>query len=238
MTILATWPRMVRASPVPLNRRQDLGNISTSPDDHSKQAMIAGIAAGLGVAVLVSVVAIMCFRRPKHRGGLRRSQTAEPLTIKATTTTTITSHSVSRSGSSDSSNDSRRGPGSMPMTRITAGVRDDDGLRNSYNTLYHQSHRLTNDQDIAGPSTRRPPPARTRQGGYPYIGSSSADASGSSGLSPLPEVSPPPTSVTTLYAKSDLADRRGQPQLQSIQVPTPPSSSGSSDKGKGKERAY
>lgn len=254
--ILGSWP--AAALVVPLERRQDADDSSDpappppppQPNNQSSQGVIIGLSAGVAVVVLTGITLVICYPPRKWTRG-RLAKPVKPW-IKQTTTTTVTSHS--RSGSSESTDSLTDRAAPLPMTRVASIDK-----RGRY-LISKEAAVGDAVGDHAGPSSRRPPASLQRYSVHVTSkGNSVRSSRGSGPLSPLPEeiggapkvstsettpitpigwpydamVSPSPPMVSPMPGKSDLADRRGRPALQSIQVPSPPSL-----KGKGKARVY
>lgn len=263
-TVLASsWPEAASAAPLLVLHRQASTNgvniAAAAGGGQPSQPLVAGVAVGLACIVLAAITAIVCYH---PRTWVRRSK-LQPMKpwINATTTTTITSYSrSSRSGSSGSSESfAHHGPATatalalappvpVPMTRVT--TIDKNGRYT--NTLVEDVPEAFAMPGPPSTTTRRPPAAAlqrysvhvTSDGGRTgllLMGGGGGGGGGRNALPPLPEESgaalklPPP--VRPPVPRSDLADRRGRPALQSIQVPSPTDSAGGSGKGKGKAKA-
>ncbi|KAJ4389415.1 hypothetical protein N0V93_006883 [Gnomoniopsis smithogilvyi] len=255
---IGSWPAM--ASAAPLERRQQDDSSPQSqqqqqqqPMSQTSQGLIAGLAAGVAVAVLTGITLVICY--PPRKWARRKSTRPIKPWIQQTTTTTVTSHS--RSGDSESTDSLTESAAPLPMTRIT-----NIDKRGRY--IISKEAAANAESDVAGPSSRRPPASLQRYSVHVTSNGNGATSSkGSVALPSLPEdngsvasflTSETITPVTTMNwpinavvvpsasnsspasGKSIIADRRGRPALQSIQVPSP--SSPASVKGKGKARLY
>lgn len=277
--ILGSWPAV--ASAAPLQYRQDDSSTSTtsSPPEQpeetqTSQGLIAGLSAGVAVVVLTGITLVICF--PPRKWSRRSKSSTRPVKpwIQQTTTTTVTSHT--RSGSSESTDSLTDSAAPLPMTRIANIDKRGRYIISGKNSSTAATN-ASDEDDIAGPSSSRRPPASLQRYSVHVTSNGkittrpSQGGGGGAPLSPLPEetrgvgaprfltshtmpINPmnwpnssmgmPSSSSSSSSSsspprtpgKSGIADRRGRPALQSIQVPSP--SSPASAKGKGKARLY
>ncbi|KAJ4424554.1 hypothetical protein N0V82_000684 [Gnomoniopsis sp. IMI 355080] len=254
--ILGSWPAL--ASAVPLERRQQDDSSSGGQQQTASQGLIAGLSAGVAVAVLTGIVLVICFPPRKWARG-RATRPVKPY-IQQTTTTTVTH---SRSGSSESTTSLTESAAPLPMTRITNIDKRGRYIISSKEAAVAAA--ADAESDVAGPSSRRPPASLQRYSVHVTSnGGSTTSLKGGGSLTPLSEesgssaarfpkqetnipVTPTNWPINTMIlpsastlpptpGRSVIADRRGRPALQSIQVPSP--SSPANAKGKGKARLY